>query len=405
MVIIIKNYNVGLLYLKVNNLGDVVIYDTTKYIIKDILNKKNINYKIKGIDIGDNFLDTISINKKREFYNNILTFLLDFLEKTIGKFINIDKYIFIKRWHATKEYLLIKKRVIPKLKKLDVIVFCGGGLIKYHKQQFHLIINEVTKYANKHNIPIIFNAVGIEGYDEYDVRCQILKKAINRKCVRYISTRDDLKLLRKMYDKKDAVLVNDPAFFCKEAYQVNKKDSNIIGINVIRPEIFKDYLYDVNTDILIKMFSEVVIELKKKNYDVRLFTNGAIRDQKFINKIITYINDDEITNGIVVRRPVTSKQLINNIKNYKLVIGTRLHSNIIAYSLGIPIIGIVWNVKQLLFAKLNNCEEYFITKDNFNSNYIVKLVDKAFKKQNINTDNKIKSYNFLKKALENTLKI
>ena len=98
-------------------------------------------YKIKSIDIGDNFLDTISINKKRAFYNNCLGILLNILEKTIGKFINIEKFIFIKRWHMTKEYLLVKKRVIHKLKKLDVIVFCGGGLIKYHKQQFHLIIN------------------------------------------------------------------------------------------------------------------------------------------------------------------------------------------------------------------------------------------------------------------------
>ena len=54
-------YNVGLLYLKVNNLSDVVIYDTVKYMVRDILDRKNIDYKIKGIDIGDNFLDTIFI--------------------------------------------------------------------------------------------------------------------------------------------------------------------------------------------------------------------------------------------------------------------------------------------------------------------------------------------------------
>ncbi len=371
-----KNFTVGLLYLKVNNLGDVVLHDTSKYLIDDYLKKQDIDYQIKSIDIGDKFIDEMKISKKREKLNNILEKELDIYLKIFKNQKQKSKFQLLNEWKRTKHYLLIKNKVFKKLKNVDVIVFAGGGLIKFHQQEFYLTINEITKFANKNHIPVLFTAVGVEGYDENDNRCLILKKAINRSCVKAISIRDDIDTFKK-YLTRDipTFLVADSALYCPETYKVKKeKESNTIGIGVIRPEIFQNYLYHVDEETLLKMYGETALKLKKKGYSVKFFTNGAIRDQKFILKIKEYMKADDSFDEMIEERPKNSLKLVENISKYKIVVGTRLHSNIIAYSLGIPVVGIVWNNKQILFGKLNKIDKYYITKENFNSNYLVKTI-------------------------------
>lgn len=401
-----KDMNIGLLYFKDRNLGDIVIRDTARYLIAEIMDKKGISYNIKSIDIGDKHLDTVTVSKKREKLNYYFEKYLSFLEKSIGKVFDIRKYLLIHRWHQTQQYLFIKYKVLTKFKNLDAIIFAGGGMIKYHQQQFHYIIYEVTKYADRHKIPVIFNAVGVEGYDERDPECQILKKSLNRNCVKAISARDDLKTLKEKYISKNifSSLVADSAVYVSETYGIKKQKSNTVGIGVIRPEIFKDYLYDVSEEILLKMFSELIIKLKDNNYDVKLFTNGAIRDQKFILKIKEYMNAGGEFDEMIEPRSKKAADLVEIISKYKVVVGARLHSNIIAYSLDIPIVGIVWNIKQLIFGQINNCEEYFITKENFNAEYIFEKIKTADKQQKLDTVYYKKTvYNFLNTELDKIL--
>lgn len=397
-----RKFKVALLYLKVNNLGDIVIHDTAKYLISDILTKKNIDFEIESYDIGDKYLNTIKISKRRNNVNKLREKYINILDKTINKIFNIKKHIAIQKWMMTKHHILIKNRVLKKFKDVDLIVFAGGGLIKYHQQEFHYIINDITKFANKKRIPVIFNAVGVEGYEEKNTGCMILKKAINRKCVKFISTRDDLELLQNKYIFKNiqTSLVADPAVWTKETYKVKKKKSNIIGIGVIRPNIFEKYLYSVKEETLLKMFSQTIRKLKKLGYEVKLFTNGAISDQKFIEQLKDYMKLGKSFDKMVEPRPEKAQELIDLISGYDIVLGTRLHSNIISYSLGIPTVSIVWNNKQLMFAKINGIEEFFITKENFNADYIVEKILKSKKQKKIdNKKYKQTVYNFLETAI------
>lgn len=401
-----RKFKVALLYYKDRNLGDIVIHDTAKYLITDILNKKNIDYEIESYDIGNKYLESIKITKRREKINNIRKKYIKLLEKFDSKIFNNKKKILIQKWKLSKYHLFIKNRVIKKFNNVDLIIFAGGGLIKYHQQDFHYIINEITEFANKKKIPVVFNAVGVEGYDESRPECMILKQAINRRCVKYFSTRDDINLLNEKYIYKNipTYLVADSAVWTKETYKIKKKKSNIIGIGVIRANIFEQYLYSVKEETLFKMFSQTIKKLKKLGYEVKLFTNGDISDQKFIEQLKEYMKLGKSFDKMVEPRPEKAKDLINLISSYDVVLGTRLHSNIISYSLEIPTVSIVWNNKQLMFSKINGIEDYFITKENFNADYVVDKILTAHKQKKINKkEYKQTVYNFLDTAITNII--
>jgi polysaccharide pyruvyl transferase WcaK-like protein len=152
------------------------------------------------------------------------------------------------------------------------------------------------------------------------------------------------------------------------------------------------------------MFSQTIKKLKKLGYEVKLFTNGAISDQKFIEQLKEYMKLGKSFDKMVEPRPEKAKDLINLISSYDVVLGTRLHSNIISYSLEIPTVSIVWNNKQLMFSKINGIEDYFITKENFNADYVVDKILTAHKQKKINKkEYKQTVYNFLNTAITNII--
>ena len=107
-------------------------------------------------------------------------------------------------------------------KNIDKVVFVGGGLIKYKYQQFWIQISSIVNNAEKNNIPVFFNAVGVEGYSNTDYRCQFLKKYLNKDIVKMITIRNnpDLFFNNYMENKNTSCYeVGDPALFTKETFK------------------------------------------------------------------------------------------------------------------------------------------------------------------------------------------
>ena len=69
--------------------------------------------------------------------------------------------------------------------------------------------------------------------------------------------------------------------------------------------------------------------------------------------------------------------MVNIISGFKGIIATRLHSNIIAYSLQVPAIGLVWNNKLKMFGQNIGYPERFIEVENFDEKNIVDKMEKA----------------------------
>lgn len=364
---------IGLAYMDVGNLGDKVIYDTARFLVEKALRECGVReYELVAIDIGS--------MRKRSYKMTVLQQMkcrairMQIESRAFRRLPEEKKKVrLLQQWRGSQAYLYFREQEAPKLDNLDMIIFCGGGLIKYHQQNFHYFLNEITAAAEEKNIPVIINSVGVEGYDGSNPECQILKKAINRPCVRYISTRDDIKTLQEKYVTNKAIkteLVCDPALWTKECYQVEASHSNTVGLGVIRPEIFRDYMYYVNQEYLTDMYFALAQRILAAGYQVEFFCNGLDKDAAFIRHILKRYPSLKEDPRVSTRVPEATEELVKTIAGYDRFLAVRLHASIIGTALGIPNVNLVWNKKQMLFAKTIGKESNYLKKDQFDDEII-----------------------------------
>lgn len=351
-----------------NNFGDPILAKCTEWLYSNSIYGENIAICKRLVT------DAIYLHVRRNpsFMERVVQYLL----RRFGFKFFFERYLY----RATYRYFR------KELTGMNAVVFVGGGIIKYKAQYFWLFVPAIIKAAEKLNISVFFNAVGVEGYDANDYRCRHLKKALSSKCVKHISTRDDFKTLHDNYfDTQPCILltdVADPAVWTKEVYSINIKDmsqnKNTIGIGVARGDIFRDYGIYISPEFVYDLYFEIALVLIKKGYQVEIYTNGAGCDEQMAFNVHKRLKDSGY--DVSIKIPTSPEKLINQISFYKGIIATRLHSSIIAYSLNIPAIGLVWNDKQRFFGKKIHSEEYFIQSSEFVADVIVERLDIALKR-------------------------
>lgn len=266
------------------------------------------------------------------------------------------------------------------LKGFNAIVFVGGGIIKYKIEIFDFIIDAILKIAKLNKIPVVLNAVGIEGYDSTNERCLALKKYLNLPILKYISTRDDLQTLTKGYFDGNVFVpckkVADPAVWAAECFDVRKDvSSNVVGIGVARGNIFKDYGSNFTAEDMADLYEKVINFFLSKGFSIELFTNGLNLDNDFLDIVMKRLSDTNVKKRI----PSSARNLVEIIASYKAIVTTRMHAGIIAYSLDVPAIGLVWNDKIKFFWESAGHPEYCIDVAHLNPEDIFSALRNAIK--------------------------
>jgi polysaccharide pyruvyl transferase WcaK-like protein len=129
---------------------------------------------------------------------------------------------------------------------------------------------------------------------------------------------------------------------------------------------------------MLKLWSGLFNKLVQSGYECKLFCNGALSDEQFCIDLLEYMNiPKENWKSVMKERPQSAEELANVIMSFDTIIACRLHASIIAYSYGIPGVGLVWNNKQVMFGKAIGYPEYFVTKEQFNVQYIINVLENA----------------------------
>lgn len=287
------------------------------------------------------------------------------------------------KWNGIRNKWLYKDQYsyfLRELKGCDVVVVVGGGIIKY---KYELILGisfaALCQAANKLNVAVVVNAVGVEGYDKRNDLCQKIKSSLELPCVKRVTTRDDVATLTNCYlintPEKNGGLVADPAVWAAEAYGVKQKeDANLIGLNIGRGNLFRDNGINFSSAKLLELYTDIFFELRKRNYMVCLYTNGGDFDYAMavnVKRKVEELSKEEVS----IYHPQSPIKLVQLISSFKTVVCTRLHSSIISYSLRIPFVGLVWNDKQVLFGNNIGHPELFIRHGDFESKKIVDTLE------------------------------
>ena len=361
---------IGFIYIDAANLGDLVIKDTALHILKEILNDHVPGeYEIIPIGIGSFRAKTAEIEITDEDKRKARKLI----KKAHALPVNEDSIpeistLLLRAWKLkSKFYRFFEENEKEKLKGCDIFIFAGGGLIKFHKQNFHFFIEFFTRFAEKRGLPVFFNAVGIEGFDEGSHECMMLKAALNRSCVKYISTRDDFESLSENFITNAGIIIKDvcdPALFVPETYGI-KADagSALIGLNTIRPNIFEEYGDGIDEAFIIDEYVRLIGMLKNAGREIRIFTNGLEADNEFADRITERLSDPKVS----VKMPADPKELVETISSFERFMAVRLHAAIIGTSLGIPNVSLVWNKKQTMFGDKLGLPQNFISSKDFSA--------------------------------------
>ncbi len=309
----------------------------------------------------------IGLKNNENLGDVIISDCTEFLLKMVMKDLNQTEYEITTIDMTEEDYSLIASS--------DLVVFSGGGIIKYKYQKFYIYLDKITYLAEELGVPVILNAVGVEGYDDTNENCLILKNALNRTCIKQITTRDDLGLLRDRYITNQNIKVDkvaDSAVWASDIFEINRNEkSDIIGLGVIREGIFKSNGIDLGYPELIRLWGDIICELESRQLKWNIFTTGWPSDMKFALNLMKELGREDEIEDKVMKEPKSAAELINTIAQYKGIIAGRLHANIIAYSLRIPSVGLVWNDKLNFWGETIHAPKRFFKHSNFNASMIV----------------------------------
>ena len=369
---------VGIICLdSINNIGEEILYDTTNFLISS-----------PGIETYKVSLYPNFEKAKHKILFLIRSFCALCIHTAGEKLLKGDlRYKVIN--YAFK--IKLKKYYQEELKNADAIIY-ALGMLKFKKQNFSYLFSLINSEATRNNIPVFMDAMSIAKADKTDWRYQQLVKAINLPCTRIITTRDGIDGLNRLntdYITNHEISTNfvgDPALWIPECYNISprRKESDVIGINVIREQTYVDY--GINFTHVKDMYISLINELNKHGYKWKLFTNGIKSDIDLAKQIVAHFN---LPSTILLPPPGSVEEYLSAITQFQVVFGARLHACITAVALDIPVVGLLWDDKLRYFAKTMKIPTFFCETNELEGKTILKKIQEAmnlkYDKQNINS--------------------
>lgn len=267
------------------------------------------------------------------------------------------------------------------IRESDIVIFGGAPLFNFRYQVFYERTAVTLEIAEKYKKPVIFSAIGVEGYSEESIECQRLKETLNFDCVKQITTRDDFESLKKFIYNEQIVIdkVSDPAVFASKVFEASlipkeEDRKKKIGIFILRANGFIDNGVDFSREDSAALWKEVIDELENKGYDYELLTSGHFGDEAFLDLLIRKYDFPVKKCIFNINSP---EALIGKISSYDAVVSCRLHPSIISFSLDVPALGLVWNSKVQYFYNSIGYGDRVLNVEGITASKIVGKIEEA----------------------------
>lgn len=348
-----------------SNLGDPLSFDCSNYIIHQMDPSAEVEYlDFKG-------RSSIETNNSKNIGNNAVKGIYSFLKSIFGT--HIQEIAFQRRRQHCEQYY------DEHFRNASLVVVVAAGTITYDvRLDCGPYYSLVAKYAKKYNIPVVVNSGGVENpFIAFDRRSKRLSDALSSNAYKIVTTRDNLSELKKYVRNPDTIVdkVADVGVWSAETFGIQRDhESDLVGIGIITYKRFVEFKKGISHEQYNQTIINVITQLEAKGRRWKMFTNGFEAD---------YENAIEICKSIkmipeeCIAVPKTPHELVEIISGFKGIITSRLHSCIVAYSLGIPYIALSWNNKLEYFSEAIGYTERTVDQESFSAGQILERYEKA----------------------------
>lgn len=250
------------------------------------------------------------------------------------------------------------------LANADAVIY-AVGMFKFATQNLSFYFSMINREATRRGIPVMISAASVAEPDLSDERCHQLIACANEPSVAYITTRDGeegVRLLKSDYVRREGIEcapVGDPGLWIPEVYSVSApRTSGIIGVNLPRFGLYRDYNGTVSDERLMSFYVELLHELTTRKENWVLFCNGMDADRRFGEALLARGNFSSERMLPVARN---AEELVRQISGFSVVFAARLHACIVSHALGIPVIGLLWDNKLKYFQETMGLNWNFLT--------------------------------------------
>lgn len=278
------------------------------------------------------------------------------------------------------------------VKKLDVVVIGGGGLLKSYGFKYFIPENFLNQWLLRALIAKLFKKQVMF----FGVGVGEITGIIDRITTRFVMNRVDCISVRdeeaKNYlqecgvSRDDIHVTADPALLLSEMIQTNVRidiksmypnnKKKLIGICV--RQLYKPKTE--NKEKQLKLVDSLVLSaqhlIQKCDMNIVLFTikPRVDGDRMMIIEMIEKIGEPKHVKAIFF--PLTPPDYLEIISQMDLLISIKMHSLIFATQVNTPMIGISYDPKVKTFLKMMDMEEYSISPDTINSANLLAKINK-----------------------------
>lgn len=261
------------------------------------------------------------------------------------------------------------------------MIIGGGQLLMDNDLSFLLRIRELIRIAHEMDIDVVFHACGV-GRKWSRMGLNLLRESLSDEIVSRVSVRDNgslntlLALLPRL--KCECRVAMDPALIAAEAYSIQlTSGARTIGLGITAPHTIKKHVA-ISAKQIKQFWIELAIKLSHQQQPFNFFTNGSPDDHAFAEDIFSNLRGSEIAlQAGILDRARSPRELVAQVAQFRAVVAHRLHANIIAYSLQIPSVGLVWDQKVSEFGSMIGRQRFFVDIDQLEADVICQRLREA----------------------------
>lgn len=283
--------------------------------------------------------------------------------------------------------LKLRSRWRQALQNADLLIIGGGQLLQDEYLNFPIKVSGLMAEAAVHQVNTAVFSCGV-GRKWSLAASLLLRRSFRYPNVFYQSARDKdsmgyLDAHLAGLNRQPTLWAPDPALWTARAfnYSTARSNNSPIGIGIAHPLVLKNTsevpsAFQLNS--VAQFWVELIKELDRRKHQLTLFTNGSEEDSRFLEVIAQSIADVALNHRPhVLPRARCASDLVCQIADFRGVVAHRLHANIVAFALGVPSVGLIWDSKVRGFFDLSGRSAWSIEADALSANHVANKLENA----------------------------